>query len=65
MFAEDKESIQFLNDETVKSKLSNAKKLSDVKAEDYDAIFYVGGQGPVIDLPEDSDNIKLATEVSN
>jgi putative intracellular protease/amidase len=45
MFAEDKQSIQFLNDETVKSKLSNAKKLSDVKVEDYDAIFYVGGQG--------------------
>ncbi|KAF5344340.1 hypothetical protein D9758_013261 [Tetrapyrgos nigripes] len=61
-FAEDKESVQFLNDETAKSKLSNAKKLSDVKVEDYDAIFYVGGQGPVIDLPADPVNIKLATE---
>jgi putative intracellular protease/amidase len=64
MFAEDKDSVQFLKDDTVKSKLSNAKKLADVKAEDYDAIFYVGGQGPVIDLPEDPVNIKLATEVS-
>ncbi|KAF5344343.1 hypothetical protein D9758_013262 [Tetrapyrgos nigripes] len=62
MFAEDKESTQFLNDETVKSKLANAKKLSDVKSEDYDAVFYVGGHGPVIDLAVDPINIKLATQ---
>ncbi|KAK7470711.1 hypothetical protein VKT23_002133 [Stygiomarasmius scandens] len=62
MFAEDKESTQFLNDETVKAKFASAKKLSDVKAEDYDAIFYVGGHGPVIDLATDPVNIKLGSE---
>ncbi|THV03711.1 ThiJ/PfpI [Dendrothele bispora CBS 962.96] len=63
MFAKDSQSIQFHNDdETVKAKLANAKKLSEVKVEDYDAIFYVGGHGPVIDLPTDPVNIKLATE---
>ncbi|KAJ7283707.1 class I glutamine amidotransferase-like protein [Mycena rebaudengoi] len=54
--------IKFLSDETVKSKLANAKKLSSVSAKDYDAIFYIGGHGPVIDLPFDADNIKLASE---
>ncbi|KAK7444751.1 hypothetical protein VKT23_015068 [Stygiomarasmius scandens] len=62
LFAEDKLSVQFLNDETVKSKLANAKKLSDVKVEDYDAIFYIGGHGPVIDLAVDPVNIKLASD---
>jgi len=36
--------------------------LSDVKAEGYDAIFYVGGHGPVIDLAQDAVNIKLASQ---
>ncbi|KAL0065210.1 hypothetical protein AAF712_002036 [Marasmius tenuissimus] len=61
-YAEDKESVQWLKDETVKSKLAKAKKLSDVKASDYDAIFYPGGHGPVIDLPYDTTNHKLASE---
>jgi putative intracellular protease/amidase len=34
-----------------------------ISVKDYDAIFYVGGHGPAIDLPIDADNIKLATEV--
>lgn len=59
MFTDD-ESVKFLNDETVKTKLANAKRLTEVKADDYDAIFYVGGHGPVIDLAVDPDNIKLA-----
>jgi putative intracellular protease/amidase len=52
------------NDETVKEKFANAKKLSDVNADDYDAIFYVGGHGPVIDLASDPVNIKLASQAS-
>ncbi|KAF9263461.1 ThiJ/PfpI [Marasmius fiardii PR-910] len=62
MFAEDPESAKWLKDETVKSKLANAKKLSDVKASDYDAVFYPGGHGPVLDLPFDTVNNKLASE---
>ncbi|KAJ7283706.1 class I glutamine amidotransferase-like protein [Mycena rebaudengoi] len=62
MFKSDAEAVKFLSDETVKSKLANAKKLSSVSAKDYDAIFYVGGHGPVIDLAVDADNIKLASE---
>ncbi|KAJ7507742.1 ThiJ/PfpI [Mycena galericulata] len=62
MFAEDAECVKFLADETVKSKLANAKKLSEISSSSYDAIFYVGGHGPVIDLAVDPVNIKLASE---
>ena len=55
---------KFLDDPAVQQKLANAKKLSDVEAEDYDAIFYVGGFGPAIDLAFDTVNAKLASDVS-
>ncbi|KAJ7281857.1 class I glutamine amidotransferase-like protein [Mycena rebaudengoi] len=57
-----KEDAPFLEDEVVKTKLANAKKLSTLSAKDYDAIFYIGGHGPVIDLAVDADNIRLASE---
>ena len=63
MFAEDKVAVQFLKDEVVVSKLAKAKKLSEVQVIDYDAIFYVGGHGPVLDLASDPVNAKLASEV--
>ena len=63
MFANDDGCTKFLRDDIVKEKLANTKYLKDVKADDYDAIFYVGGHGPVIDLPTDPVNIKLAEEV--
>ncbi|KAF7792900.1 hypothetical protein EIP86_004002 [Pleurotus ostreatoroseus] len=58
----DDQSVAFLNDETVKQKLAVAKKLSDVNVSEYDAIFYVGGHGPVIDLASDPVNIKLVSQ---
>ena len=54
---------KFLEDPTVKAKLASAKKLSDVNAADYDAVFYPGGHGPVLDLATDPVNVKLASEV--
>ncbi|KAF8058533.1 ThiJ/PfpI [Lyophyllum atratum] len=62
VFAKDEHSVKFLNDDTVKEKFANAKKLADVDSKDYDAIFYVGGHGPVMDLPFDATNAKLASE---
>ncbi|KAG8717174.1 hypothetical protein FRC11_003818 [Ceratobasidium sp. 423] len=59
MFKDD-ESVNFLKDPEVKEKFNSAKKLSDVNPNDYDAIFYVGGHGPMIDLAVDPINIKLA-----
>jgi putative intracellular protease/amidase len=41
------------NDEVLKEKLKNTHKLSEVKSEDFDAVFYPGGHGPLWDLAED------------
>ncbi len=47
----------------MKSKLASAKMLSDVNAKDYDAIFFVGGHGPVFDLSDNLVNANLISEV--
>jgi putative intracellular protease/amidase len=60
---DDEESKRFLNDDpAVKALLENAKPLSTVSVDDYSAIFYVGGHGPVIDLAKDEVNIELANK---
>jgi hypothetical protein len=61
---QDEKSVKFLHDDQVKEKLAHAKKLSSVDAKDYDAVFYVGGHGPVIDLAFDPVNAKLASDVT-
>ena len=61
IFAADK---GFLEDPVVQQKLASAKLLTEVNAADYDAVFYPGGHGPVLDLATDPVNIKLASEVS-
>ncbi|TFY71705.1 hypothetical protein EVG20_g1309 [Dentipellis fragilis] len=58
----DDESQKFLTDPAVKELFSKTKVLKEVNADDYAAIFYIGGHGPVIDLAFDNDNIKLAEE---
>lgn len=50
---------RFYEDEELQHKLSKTKKLSEVKAEDYDAVFYPGGHGPLWDLANDQDSIRL------
>ncbi|KZV65678.1 class I glutamine amidotransferase-like protein [Peniophora sp. CONT] len=56
----DDESQKFLKDDAVVNKLATAIPLKDVDVSKYDAIFYVGGHGPVIDLAVDPINIALA-----
>ncbi|KZV65124.1 class I glutamine amidotransferase-like protein [Peniophora sp. CONT] len=58
----DEESIRFLKDTVSVQKLASAISLKDVDHSKYDAIFYVGGLGPVFDLPSSSINIALANE---
>lgn len=50
---------RFKNDAEAKSELANTSKLSDVSPEDYDAVFYPGGHGPLWDLAEDQNSISL------
>ena len=60
---DDEESKRFLNDPAVIALQENAKPLSTVNFDDYSAVFYVGGHGPVIDLAKDEVNIELANKV--
>lgn len=58
----DKASVNFL--ETKKSLWENTVPLSSLvgKSAEYDAIFYVGGHGPMFDLAQDSTSHKLINE---
>ena len=51
--------IRFKADEGLQAKLAKSHILAEMKASDYDAVFYPGGHGPLWDLSEDKDSIKL------
>jgi putative intracellular protease/amidase len=46
-------------DKEAQTALANTLKLSDIAPDDYDAVFYPGGHGPLWDLSEDKDSIAL------
>ncbi|WP_448090583.1 type 1 glutamine amidotransferase domain-containing protein [Pseudomonas azerbaijanoccidentalis] len=50
---------RFRKDLAAQSALASTVLLSSVKADDYDAIFYPGGHGPLWDLAEDKHSIAL------
>ena len=50
---------RFNKDEDAKSKIANTNKLSDMNADDFDAVFYPGGHGPLWDLANDKTSISL------
>jgi len=50
---------RFNADETAKAQLAATRKLADVSIDDYDAVFYPGGHGPLWDLAEDKHSIRL------
>jgi putative intracellular protease/amidase len=50
---------RFDKDAELQKLLANTKKLGDVKAADFDAVFFPGGHGPLWDLTKDPDSIKL------
>jgi len=50
---------RFLADVAATSALADTRKLSEVVDEDFDAVFYPGGHGPLWDLVEDADSIRL------
>ena len=56
--------MAFLEDPIVKEKFANAKKLSEVDAAGYDAVYYPGGNAPVFGLPTDPSNIELVNQAS-
>jgi putative intracellular protease/amidase len=56
---------RFKQDKRAQKQLSQTVKLAEVKAEDYDAVFYPGGHGPMWDLAEDPDSIALLESFYN
>ena len=50
---------RFKQDETAQRALSQTAKLADMRAEDFDTVFYVGGHGPMWDLVDNPDSISL------
>jgi putative intracellular protease/amidase len=50
---------RFKSDEAAQSALAHTERLSTLSGEDFDAVFYPGGHGPLWDLAEDADSIKL------
>lgn len=49
-------------DETLKNKLKSTYQLSEVKSDDFDAVFYPGGHGPLWDLAEDKMSQQLIVD---
>lgn len=50
---------RFKADDVAQKALSQTVKLADVKSNDFDTVFYVGGHGPLWDLAESSVSIDL------
>jgi putative intracellular protease/amidase len=50
---------RFRKDADATAALASTHKLADVRDGDYDAVFYPGGHGPLWDLAEDPDSIRL------
>jgi len=56
---------RFNKDTALQEKLANTHTLGSVRESDYDAIFYPGGHGPLWDLAEDKDSIRLIESFYN
>lgn len=54
--------IRFKSDAVLQQLLANTQKLTDIVADDFDAVFYPGGHGPLWDLTNDIDSIALIEE---
>ncbi len=50
---------RFDDDQSAQDDLANTAKLAEMKVEDFDAVFYPGGHGPLWDLHKDNDSITL------
>lgn len=50
---------RFKQDDEAQAQLASTQKLSQVQAEDFDAVFFPGGHGPLWDLANDPDSRRL------
>ena len=59
------DTIRFNADVKLKSKMASTVKLDDIDAEDFDAVFYPGGHGPMWDLANNTTSIALIEKFYN
>ncbi|WP_413734636.1 type 1 glutamine amidotransferase domain-containing protein [Sodalis sp. RH21] len=57
--AQTQDTERFRTDRAAQQALANTVKLETLKADDFDAVFYPGGHGPLWDLAEDPRSIAL------
>lgn len=57
--AQTEDTHRFDDDQSAQNELANTAKLAEMKVEDFDAVFYAGGHGPLWDLHNDSNSIAL------
>jgi putative intracellular protease/amidase/DNA-binding ferritin-like protein len=50
---------RFRKDTAAQAQLADTQKLADVSANDFDAVFYPGGHGPMWDMPDNAISIAL------
>jgi len=50
---------RFLTDASAQAELANTQKLADISEDDFDAVFYPGGHGPMWDMPDNVTSIAL------
>src|SRR5256885_11032147 len=56
---------RFKKDQDAQKALAHTVKLADMKSDDFDTIFYVGGHGPMWDLVDNPDSIALIESFYN
>ncbi len=50
---------RFKQDKSAQNDFATTLKLKDMRSEDFDAVFYPGGHGPMWDLVDNPDSISL------
>lgn len=60
---EDAINKEFLENTEYKNKIDNSFTSSQIKAEDYEAIFFAGGHGTMWDFPNNEELAKIASEI--
>src|SRR5690554_2438076 len=56
---------RFKQDPEAQRQLASTHRLADVSADDFDAVFYPGGHGPLWDLVNDANSIALIEKFNN
>ncbi len=62
--AQTEDTRRFKKDKAAIDALAHTTRLAEISGKDFDAVFYPGGHGPLWDLAEDANSIKLIESMS-